>query len=148
MAEKEENVFFVGIREPNQVRRAILESSKDSLHALQQYERFKAVRIEKTKEILRLKRILKETDNLMVKLKAKLPKTSIRVKAEKASRESQQIIPIEVFETKKLHRKNDKKSVKNKEVSKPVFIKPRRLTEVEKLESELNDIEKKLGDIG
>ena len=79
MAEKQ-NVFFVGIKEPAEVRRAILESSKEALQSLQQYEKFKSVRIEKTKEILRIKRIFKELDNLVLKLKAKIPKTDLRVR--------------------------------------------------------------------
>jgi len=146
---KQEDVFFVGLKEPSQLRRTVLETSKEAVHTLQQYERFKEVRIEKTKEILRLKGIFKELDNLITKLKVKLPKTSLRVKAAKEEEEAKIIIDEgnNIEEEIKEHRakggRKKLRNVKNALVKKPA----KRLSEVEKLEAELNDIEEKLGNI-
>ena len=49
--EKEEDqVFFVGIKDPIEIRRSILESSKEMLQYLQRAERFKEVRKEKEEQ--------------------------------------------------------------------------------------------------
>lgn len=130
---KQEDVFFVGVKEPLEVRRMVLEASKEALQSLQQYEKFKEVRIEKTKEILRLKKILKELDNLMVKLKTELPSTSSRIKPAKK-------------EVKK-EKKAAHKSKPVKKAAEKVKKKAKNKTEVEKLESELSDIEERLGKV-
>jgi hypothetical protein len=129
------------LKDPSQLRRSILETSKEALHTLQQYERFKEVRIEKTKEILRLKKIFKELENLTTKLKMKLPKTSLRVKH--AKEEEAKIVIDEDIEEEIQEQRSRKKTTKKAPKKKG----SKRLSDVEKLEAELNDIEDKLGDI-
>lgn len=76
MSEKE--VFFVGIRDPSELRRDVLGSVKKIVHSLKRHENLNALRREKIELILRLKRILKEIAFLNTKLKALFPNTKLR----------------------------------------------------------------------
>jgi hypothetical protein len=75
--EKQED-FFVGIYDPVDVRRAILESSKEIISSLQSYEKLEKLRYEKLANINKMKTIMKELDLLITKLKTKLPKSYLR----------------------------------------------------------------------
>jgi len=71
---KEEDVFFVGIKDPIEVRRNLLESTRDIVQTLQRFERFKQVREEKQQEVVRLREQVREISKLVNKLKSLLPK--------------------------------------------------------------------------
>ena len=73
-----EDNFFVGIYEPIDVRRNLLESSKELIKCLQTYERLEKIRNEKLKYYKEMKRVSAELDLLVNKLKQKLPNTGIR----------------------------------------------------------------------
>jgi len=66
---KEEEVFFIGIREPREVRKDLLESLKDSIEILKAYEDFKNVRIRKVELLTKLKEVMRQIDLTMNKLK-------------------------------------------------------------------------------
>jgi len=69
MAEEEE--YFVNIREPSELRRNLLETSRQVVLSLQKYEHFK---VSKRKEELDiLKKTLREINELMSRLKKELP---------------------------------------------------------------------------
>ena len=70
--------FFVGIKNPINARRLLLNSSKDILDALKDYESFENFKQEKAKYIIELKRILDEITVLNRKLKTHLPKTPLQ----------------------------------------------------------------------
>jgi len=70
--------FFVGIKNPINTRRLLLNSSKDLLDALKDYENFENLKQEKAKYIIELKRILDEVTVLNRKLKTHLPKTPLQ----------------------------------------------------------------------
>lgn len=70
--------FFVGIKNPASARRLLLNSSKDVLDALKDYENFEALKEEKAKYVIELKRVLDEIMVLNKKLKGHLPKTPLQ----------------------------------------------------------------------
>ena len=77
--EQESNeLFFVQIREPSEVRRSILESLKEILEMLQRFEKFRHIRHEKLVKIQKLRGLMKDANRLMGELKAKLPQTSLK----------------------------------------------------------------------
>ena len=124
---KEEAVFFVGMKDPMELRRSILESSKELLQYLQRTEKFKQVRKEKTAEIAKLKSIMKEINSLSRKLKQSLPKTGLRAAKPKLKVEAS-------------------KPITEPEVQQELPVEPpKEMNELERLESELNEIEDRLG---
>lgn len=161
--EKKE-VFYVGVQDPVEVRRTVLETSKDMVEFLQKHEKLKAVRDEKTEAIRHLREDVRQLKTLINKLRRALPKTKLRVQIHK----EHEVFTCEEcgqeFETKKKlqshkkkHQKKTAKKTKPKKTAKkekpketpaPAPQPPKKKgpeTEIEKLESELADIEGKLG---
>ena len=77
--------FFVGIKNPSNARRLLLNSSKDVLDALKDYENFEDLKAEKAKHIIELKRVLDEILVLNKKLKTHIPKTPLAGPAKRPS---------------------------------------------------------------
>lgn len=69
----DENVFFMRVDEPVEVRKHLLESARVVLHSLQRYERFKDVRAKKAEQIIQLRGVIKEINQLFVQLRSHLP---------------------------------------------------------------------------
>ena len=132
MAERD-SAFFVGIKEPIEVRRNILEVAKESIQTLQMFEKFRIIRDEKIKCISELKSNLREIARLLSKLKSSVPKANLRIKLH----EHELMGVGEDFGVKK----KGKKAKKGKELA--VESSPR--NELQKLEEELSAIEGKLG---
>jgi uncharacterized coiled-coil DUF342 family protein len=118
MAEKKDDLY-VGIRDPVEMRRTLLESSRGILRMLQRFERFKSLRKEKEELFERLKMLGKEIDELDSRLKAALPKRPFK--------------PV---------KKAAVKEEAPKKAEKPKPKKPD--TELDKIESSLSEIEEKL----
>lgn len=78
MAEQDE--FYVGISNPNEIRREILETSREIVLILQNFEKFKLSRIKKLDHIEKLRRNIKEINDLVLRLKKALPVAKIRIK--------------------------------------------------------------------
>ena len=138
-SEKQEEIFYVGIKDPIEARRNILESTKDSIQILQRLAKFKALRAEKSAVINRLREDLRELNKLVNRLRTELPKTKLRVRLEEhekleASKEYAEKTVAEITARKALL------ASKKKEAEKP----KKEMTEIEKLESELGNIEQKL----
>ena len=123
---KEQNeVFFVQVMEPAQVRRDILESLKQILELLQRFEKFKHTRHEKMNKIQKLRNLVRDANKMTSDLRSKLPQTNLK---SVAPRESQK-------PAKKVSHKKNEATPKTSRKEK---------TELEKLESELSAIESKL----
>ena len=75
-----EDPYFVQIRDPVDIRRSILGSSKQIIHILQRYERIKELRVKKLEKITKLKALNKEINLIFAKLKKEFPKAEFRVK--------------------------------------------------------------------
>lgn len=85
----DEEPFYVGIREPVEIRRNLLESSKAILQNLQRYEKIKSIREEKVKTLNKLKKAMGELKTLHAQLKKALPDKGLRavkVKSPKAKK--------------------------------------------------------------
>lgn len=117
-------IFYVGIKEPSAVRRSLLESSKTFVEELQRYEQFKVIRERKAAEIARFREDVKELNRLIIGLRKILPKTKLKEAVVKQA---------------------EKKAVKPKKIEKKAEAKlVRPVSDLQKLESELGDIEAKL----
>jgi uncharacterized membrane protein YkoI len=136
----ETDVFYVGVTEPIEIRRNILECSKDIIQYLQRFEKFKQVRLEKEEEIRKLKETTHDIRVMVRKLKAALPKTKLRAMLHKHEEEVMMSAPVEK-ETKAAKKKASKKS---EEKTAQERVPERHVTELEKLESELGEIESRL----
>lgn len=126
---KEKDVFFVGVKEPIEIRRNILEASREMVLLLQMYEKFKTVRDEKRQATEKLRSLIREIALLASRLKRHLPKTDLRV------------MPIEEGKRKEVAKHIP---IAEEEVKKEEKMLPREITEIEKLEAELASIEQKL----
>ena len=130
MKEQSNELFFVEIRDSNEVRKNILESLKEILEVLHRFEKFKQLRHEKLEHIHKLRILVKSAAKLTADLRNKLPQTSLRGTVAKEPKVQQK-------KTKKA------KIAKTAEEKAPKKEK----SEVEKLESELSAIESKLKDL-
>jgi hypothetical protein len=75
MAESE---FFVGVYDPIDVKRNLLESSREVIKSMQSYEVLTHLRKEKLKHYRKMKSVMEELDLLMDKLDKVLPKAQLR----------------------------------------------------------------------
>jgi len=122
--EKEsKNIFFVEIHDSEGVKRNVLESLKDIVESLQRFEKFKETREDKINQINNLGKIVKEINKLVPRLKNSLPDAKIRVVKTGKPKHHAKKKPEEMGEEAK---------------EEPV-------TELQKLESELSEIEGKGG---
>ena len=124
--EKEEDLFFVEVLEPADVRKDILESQKIVIGGLQRYENIKFLRAKKAESINKLKGELKKLAKELTELKTVLPSAGIRVISKPRKKA---------------------KAVKNAKAKEEKSVKRMPASELEKLESELQDIEKKLSSL-
>ena len=148
---KEDDVFFVGVQDPIELRRSILESSKDLLQYMQRFEKFKEVRMEKQEQFIKLGEVTAEIAKLVRKLKTELPKTHIRARMHKHEEEVKKAAAKKKAKKKAKATKKAKKTAKKappRPKAKPeIKIKPapeKPLTDLEKLEAELGAIETRL----
>jgi len=130
MNKKEEDVFYIGVKDPSSVRKTMLESSRSIVESLQRYEKFKIIREQKEAEILRFKEDIREVNKTITKLRVLLPKTKLKEALPKKEKK---------VKAKKIEKKLIPKLETRKE------IKP---SELQKLEGELADIESKLARLG
>ncbi|MBW2980233.1 hypothetical protein KY360_02345 [Candidatus Woesearchaeota archaeon] len=135
MAE-EEGVFFVGVKDPDGLRRDILQTAREAIETLQLFDRFSSVRNEKINYIVELKSDLREITRLLSKIKAVLPKAKLRIKLHEHEKFAGK------FEEVQAKKKGKKKGAKKEA---PVIKEKPMSSELEKLESELSAIEGKLG---
>jgi len=125
MAKKEQDleVLHVGIRDPEGIKRNVLELSKGVIESLKNYENLNSTREEKKEEINKLRTQLREISRLISRLKSALPKVNIKPEKKEVSTKK----PVAVKKVKERPKKAK--------------------TELEKLEDELADIEKKLDSV-
>ena len=130
MKEQSNELFFVQVKKPNEVRRGILETLKDIVETLKRFEKFKYIRHKKLEKIHHLAVLLKQANKTLGNLKLKLPQTNLRATVARTPSQP------------KVHHKK-KKKVKAAE-EKQQKVPKKELTEVDKLEAELSAIESKL----
>lgn len=74
----EEKEFFVGIYDPTDVRRSVLESSKEIIDSIQSNKKLKQIREDKLLLYGEMQNIMHDLDLLISKLNNKLPETHLR----------------------------------------------------------------------
>src|SRR5574341_2379281 len=75
----EEELFFVGIRDPVELRKELLTSSKNLIDSLKRYEAYKDFKEAKLTHIIQLKRVFDELLVLNRKLRGHLPRIPVKV---------------------------------------------------------------------
>ena len=132
--------YFIGLGDPVELRRNVLEPTREVIQFLQSYEEFKKVKEEKTFTIGLLKEDLKEIKTTINKLRRLLPRS--KLKAERTYGRIKKEIESEHPELK------PKPEPKPEPVPEP---EPEPLPpahpELDSLEKELGEIEKKLGSL-
>ncbi len=148
------NTFFVGIKDTKDLKRAILESTRDTVVFLQKYENFQKIKKEKNETIQELKKMVKEISSLITELKRKLPESELhrRLNKEEVSVEKE-IIGIGLKKKKSQSKKanqeakardtSDGKQAKQ-QVSKKENKAKKVSSEMDKLESQLKELEGRL----
>jgi hypothetical protein len=161
--------YFIKIEDGPEVRRKILESSKASIHVLKSYQELLRVRGEKLTQMNHLKTQLRELTLLLNRAELLMPQLTEREVAELQSKpEPVKVVPkVAVKETSKPEGKWVKKGSKKVFVAMPKKVvtseialprtdistvveepvKPKPMTELEKLEAQLKAIEGKLGNL-
>jgi DNA repair protein RadC len=74
----EEKNFFVGIYDPSDVRRNVLESSKEIVKSFQSSKNIKKIREDKLFLYDEMRNIMNELDMLIINLDKRMPKTHLR----------------------------------------------------------------------
>jgi len=82
----EDELFFVGIPDPIELRKELLTSSKNIIDSLRRHEKYQNIKDQKLQTIMDLKRVFDELLILNKKLRGKLPK--IPFKTPKAPKET------------------------------------------------------------
>lgn len=126
MAE-EENTFFVGINNAPNLRKGLLECSKEAISILKNYDKINSIRKEKIEKVIELQKILGEIKKLNNILRERLPSEKVRAKTSK---------------TKKVVKKRVIKTV-----APPKNIPKQEDSEIQQLEGELSEIEGRLNKI-
>lgn len=137
-SDEQKGLFFVEVRNPNEVRRNLLEAQKEIVESLQRNENIKFIRAKKGELIESLKSDIRNLLRQISRLKTTLPLVNLR-EAESKAREPKEAEPIKP-KKKKHMKKPEKLPMPPKELPKP-------MSELEKLEAELSAIEQKLGSI-
>jgi len=121
-----DETLFIKIDTPVEFRKALLMSIRDLIHSLQRHDTVKQIRIEKAEQMVKLKKISKEIEVLLNRINADMPSPLESRKKDKAPRS---------------------KVVKGKNNSKGKAVKAPKMSEMQKLEGQLRDIEGKLKDM-
>ena len=130
----EDNSFYVGLKDPNTVRKEILISSKEIIGLLKKYDHINEIRTKKIEKITELNKVIADIKKLTNTFRSKLPAT--KLKGEKAKPEKKNI-----SSAKKKSRIRTKKSTSED-------LKKDDSTEVKALERELSEIESRLAKMG
>lgn len=77
-----DEIFYVGVNSPKEVRKSVLESMKEIIMVTKVYDSVKSRRMEKASKIVNLQNIVKEIDLLFSKLNRVMPKSGVRIKAQ------------------------------------------------------------------
>ncbi len=93
--------YFVLIRNPLELRRQVLESSKKTINCLQSYQRLILIRHKKQSEIAKLNDLLKELEYLNKKIKGYIPEYKGATIARSAKPEKQSLAPAAIPDRQK-----------------------------------------------
>jgi hypothetical protein len=141
--------FYVGISEPLEVRRTVLETSKCIIQAMHRYEKYKEYREQKIDLFKKLNKQMGELGGLITTIKSALPKSTLRIKKAREEILASRAKAVESI-SNKIQQKEESVEFKAKQIRTPEVIKAlpkKELSELEKLELELSQIESKLSSL-
>ena len=133
------HVYYAGISEPIDVRRSILEASKQVVQNLQEFDKFCGARREKKQAIAELKSVINEIGRLLNMFKSHLPQVNLHAQEKNTNHAAKPV--------KEKSEKAAKQAKQQKTSKESIKLKPKELSELEKLEKELGEIENKLSGI-
>ncbi len=140
--------FFVGLHDTKDLKRALLESTRDTIMFMQKYENILKIRKEKNEAIDHLKKLVKEINKMVSSLKQKLPESEIHRKLGSEEIAIEKQILSDNIETKeriaKPKLKPSKANKEKKENSTTKGAQEDEPDEMEKLESQLKELENRL----
>lgn len=139
---KEQQLFYVGIKEPIDLRRDVLEASKITLRTLHSYEKFKSIKQRKHYQMKTLRDLLRQLNREVTGLKSLLP---ILPKIKQIQHEKDELTSnVKARSTgsmAKSAKRNFKPMLQDTAKQKPALPE---LTDLEKLEHEISAIERQL----
>lgn len=109
-----EEDIYAAIQDPDELRRELLETSKEAILSLQRFERFKLNKLKRMDSYEMLKSNIREINDLIARLKKELPTTKMRIKQIESPKQK---VPLRI---------------------------PKKATEIEDLEKQLSEVEAKL----
>ena len=139
MAEEEKDIFYVNIENPTEIQRSVLECTKAVLANLKKYEAFRGIRAQKAELMIEYKNVMSEIKLLNARLKKVMPKTGLRAIADET--------PVEEKKPAQEPKKVAAKKIVKVEKPLPSPVRQPK-SNLEKLESELDEIEKRLKSLG
>jgi hypothetical protein len=144
MKNKEEE-FYVEIEDSVELRREMLETSKELIGILQQYEEIKAIDTQKVQEIEHLRNMFKEISADIMRLKGMMPKIKLSSLPRKETfiRTQKYRAP----EAEPAPEQLEQQGGEDQQPEAPEKPAAAPATDTNKLESDLNEIEKKLQEL-
>jgi hypothetical protein len=136
MEKIEEKSFFVKIDNYYEIKKEILESSKEILICLKKYETIEKIKLEKKNEIQTLLNLLLEIDNLSSSLEYNIPIIDSKVKFEHKEETKEEKIEKKM-ESNSTKIKKNIESINSKEEDK----------EIDEIEDSIKELEKKINGI-
>ena len=141
-------MFFTRIKNPNTFRKTVLESSKEIISVLKDYQILLRMRQEKESKINHLKEQFNELNTLLEKIEKFVPEESMKELEEMLPKPKPKPEPKPAPKKKKAtKKKSTKKKVAKKAEPEEVKEPEREPTELEKLEHALSKIDDKLNKI-
>ena len=132
-----DGLLYVGVEQPNTIRKDMLEASKELIHFLQRYEKIKSIKAEKHRHIAELKIIHTDILHLMRAMLSELPPIDVKT------------LPKEEEKPVVHHEKKAKHAAAEEEAAQKEHPAPKKkATPIDKLESQLAAIEEKLKRVG
>lgn len=122
-----EDIYHIGIHEPDDIRRTLLESSRNVIFSLQRFEKLKLLRVEKTTKMVDLNNQIDELVKLIGFLKKELPKIKTKTVSD-ADKVPDVIEPLKMPKFKKIDK----------------FQTMSNINDLDRLENELLEVEERL----
>ena len=145
---KNPSAFFVGLHDTKDLKRALLESTRDTIMFMQKYENILKIRTQKNEAIDHLKKLVKEINKMVSNLKQKLPESEIHRKLGSEEIAIEKQILSDKLETEKRVAKpklsSQKQESPKEAVEEEKETNKKESSEMEKLESQLKELENRL----
>lgn len=147
--EEKKDIFYVGIEEPDTIRASLLDAQTSLSESLRRYENFKDIRKERAENIEQFKRDVKEILKLFLILKEKLPDVELKLNNNLPiiKEPQKKLSPQPSSAAKPQPAQPFKPKFQFKESIKKQDGSAKENLGLEKLKTELNDVEEKLNSL-